>query len=306
MAIDHVDPTRLSYDVVDVFTDQPYAGNPLAVVQGADGLHKPQLQAIAREFNLSETTFPVPRGGRLGEPVRAYDVRIFTPEDEIPFAGHPTLGTAWMLRRRRALDTDEVVQHCGAGQVDVRVEDRGAELTATPREVGPREDADRLAAAVGLDPDDVAGAAYEASCGLGWAFLRVRPDAVSRSRSLRTGWTLERRGSDPLGGICVLSVEPRGDGLAVHARVYCPEVGVVEDPATGSAAAALGLVLATDGTAADGGTTAYTVEQGAEVGRPSVLRCRVEVAGGEARRVHVAGGVAHVASGGIRVPVVAR
>ncbi len=108
----------LDYDVVDVFTDRAYAGNPLAVVHGAGGLTPSQLQALAREFNLSETTFPTLRSET------AYDVRIFTPDTEIPFAGHPSVGTAWLLRRRGELSGAEVVQHCGAGEVPVRVRRR--------------------------------------------------------------------------------------------------------------------------------------------------------------------------------------
>src|SRR3954452_25553867 len=104
---------RLAFDVVDVFTDQPFAGNQLAVVHGADDLSTEQCQALAREFNFSESTFPsteVVDG-------REYATRIFPPGSETPFAGHPTLGTAWVLRERGLLTSDEVVQLCGAGRV---------------------------------------------------------------------------------------------------------------------------------------------------------------------------------------------
>ena len=107
---------RLAYDIVDVFTDRPFAGNQLAVVHGAGGLSTEQCQAIAQEFGYSETTFPVPGGDR------EYAVRIFTPGSEIPFAGHPTLGTAWVLRHRGELGGSEVTQHCGAGDVGVLFE----------------------------------------------------------------------------------------------------------------------------------------------------------------------------------------
>ncbi|MDQ3104426.1 MAG: PhzF family phenazine biosynthesis protein [Actinomycetota bacterium] len=287
----------LDYDVVDVFTDRAYAGNPLAVVHGAGGLTPSQLQALAREFNLSETTFPTLRSET------AYDVRIFTPDTEIPFAGHPSVGTAWLLRSVGQLDADEVVQHCGAGEVPVQVRQAGAELAATPQHVHRRDDASDLAAAVGLGADDVEGAAYEASCGLAWTFLRVRADAVARSRPSPPGWLPQSRAPDPMGGLAVVAVTGPGTSWAGHARVFFPSGGVVvEDPATGSAAAALGLVLAADGTAAAYGTTSYTIAQGAEIGRPSTLTCRVDVAAGRAVRVHVAGGVAHVASGRIAVP----
>lgn len=285
----------LGYDVVDVFADRPYAGNPLAVVHGAGDLDQPQRQAIARETNLSETTFPVPLADR-----RSYDVRIHTPEAEIPFAGHPTVGTAWLLRRRGDLDADAVVQHCGAGPVDVAVRESGAELTARARYVLDPAPADDVVASVGLDADDAIGGCRVASCGLAWAFLRVRPDAVARSRS--GTWVLPPGGDNPLGGLCVYALEPAGpDMLDVHARVFCPEHSIVEDPATGSAAAALGLVLAAEGTAA-AGTTGYVIAQGAEIGRPSTLRAEVDVTAGRAERVRVAGDVHHVASGRITVP----
>ena len=105
---------RLAYDIVDVFTDRPFAGNQLAVVHGAADLSTAQCQAIAQEFNYSETTFPAPRGDH------DYAVRIFTPGSEIPFAGHPTLGTAWVLRSRGELAEGDATQHCGAGEIGVR------------------------------------------------------------------------------------------------------------------------------------------------------------------------------------------
>jgi len=286
----------LDYDVVDVFTDRPYAGNPLAVVHGTDGLATAQMQALALEFNLSETTFPTVRAGGS-----AYDVRIFTTAEELPFAGHPTLGTAWLLRRQDRLERDDVVQHCGAGEVPVRVEADMAELSAQPRYVHLREDADALAAAVGLSSSDVEGPAYEASSGLGWVFLRVRADGVERARVPGSGWSVQPAGADLVGGVCVWSGAP-GDPVPVHARVFCPDVGVTEDPATGSAAAALGSVLVADGSAARDGETAYRIAQGTEIGRPSILHGRVEADGGHAVRVRVAGGVTHVATGTIAVP----
>ncbi len=286
----------LDYDVVDVFTDRPYAGNPLAVVHGTDGLATAQLQALALEFNLSETTFPTVRAGGS-----AYDVRIFTTAEELPFAGHPTLGTAWLLRRQDRLERDDVVQHCGAGEIPVRVDTDWAELITRPRYAHQRDDAEALAAAVGLDSSDVEGPAYEASSGLGWVFLRVRADAVERARVPVSGWSVQPVGSDVVGGVSVWSSVP-GDPLAVHARVFCPDVGVTEDPATGSAAAALGPVLVAGGSAARDGETAYRIAQGAEIGRPSILHGRVEADGGNAVRVRVGGGVTHVATGTIAVP----
>jgi trans-2,3-dihydro-3-hydroxyanthranilate isomerase len=287
---------ELAYDVVDVFSDRPYAGNPLAVVHGTEGLSADELLALAREFNLSETAFPTPRADG-----RAYDVRIFTPAVEIPFAGHPTVGTAWVLRQQAALLTDDVVQHCGVGPVPVRVAAEGAELAATPRHVQPRADAAALAESLGLPAADAVGVAYEASCGLGWLFLLARPGAVVRSRWPGPDWLPQMAGPDPVGGLVVAEVEPPdsdpGGALAVHARVFCPEKQIVEDAATGSAAAALGLVLVSASIAAADGTTRYTISQGAEIGRPSMLEGRVEARDGRAVVVHVGGRVVRVARG---------
>lgn len=291
------DPT-LEYTVVDVFTDRAYAGNPLAVVHGSEGLATEQLHAIAREFNLSETTFPQPVDAS------SYRVRIFTPETELPFAGHPTIGTAWVLTQRGELGAASVVQHCGDRQVEVRLRADGAELAVRPSELSGSLDLPWLLAAAGVAEGDLQGPVRAASCGLGFLYARVLVDAVRRSRPPGSSWRSPATGlSDPVGGLCVYAVEGSDAGvLRVTARVYCPEAGVPEDPATGSAAAALGLVLAADGlTAADGGT-AYVVSQGEQLRRPSVLRCRVEVAGGVAQRVHVGGGVVPVARGTLTPP----
>src|SRR5882724_7553064 len=114
----------LDYHVVDVFTDRAFTGNPLAVVLGGDELTSAQMQAIAREFNLSETTFPLPPTTAGAD----YRVRIFTPSQELPFAGHPSIGTAWVLRSLARLETGTATQECGAGLLAVDVDPRGATL----------------------------------------------------------------------------------------------------------------------------------------------------------------------------------
>lgn len=121
----------LAYEVVDVFTDRPFAGNPLAVVLDADDLSTPQLQAIAREFNLSETAFPL-----KATPGSTYRVRIFTPATEIPFAGHPSVGTASVLHRLGRIDAGPNLQDCGAGLLPVDVAVEGVTLTGGAPVVG--------------------------------------------------------------------------------------------------------------------------------------------------------------------------
>lgn len=295
----------LSYDVVDVFTDRPFAGNQLAVVHGAEELGTAQCLALAQEFGYSETTFPTRADGD------AYTTRIFTPGGEIPFAGHPTLGTAWVLREAGLLSATEVVQHCGAGEIGVRFQDDGGvELSATPRDlVGPLDDA--LVAAlledVGLSISDAAGPAWVAGTGLSFVHLPVTDEAVRRAhpslRSLREyADRLAAVGAtaDPVDGINLHHVAGEAPDLAVHARVFVPGLDVVEDPATGSAAAGLGMALVAAGRLPEGGR--YTITQGVEMGRPSQLFGRVDVEGGSPTRCHVAGRVQRIASGRIVVP----
>jgi trans-2,3-dihydro-3-hydroxyanthranilate isomerase len=291
---------RLRYDIVDVFTDRPFAGNQLAVVHGAEDLTTEQCLALAREFNFSESTFPAPAGAS------EYATRIFTPAGEIPFAGHPTLGTAWVLRSLGLLGSDSVTQVCGVGRIGVRFDGDRVELTATPRDlVGPV--ADELVAALvadlGLSLTDLAGPVYVAGCGLSFAHVPVVSDAVARAQvSTRPLGeyvpAIETR--DPFEGINLVAVSGSAPGLSVHARVFVPGLSVPEDPATGSAAAGLGIALVAAGLLPEGGS--YDIVQGVEMGRPSRLAGRVEVADGAATACHVAGGVQHVASGEIAVP----
>lgn len=296
----------LEYDVVDVFADAPFAGNQLAVVHGAGQLSDGSLLAIAREFNFSETTFPVPAGSTGG--VDRYRVRIFTPGGEIPFAGHPTLGTAWVLRERGEVDGEDLVQLCGAGEIGVCFQGSQVELRASPRDLAGPLVADvvhDLLDDVGLGPADLAGEAWLAGTGLTFVHLPVREDAVARAhpsvRRVAAYAAALPECVDPVDGINLHSVAA-GDGtsLAVHARVFVPGLAVAEDPATGSAAAGLGMVLVARGLMPDGGH--YRVRQGLEMGRPSRLHGRVEAADGRATGCFVGGTVHPVARGRITRP----
>ena len=291
---------RLPYDIVDVFTDRAFSGNQLAVVHGAGRLTGDQCLAIAREFNYSETTFPVPTGQD------EYSTRIFTPASEIPFAGHPTLGTAWVLRERGELGAGEATQVCGAGRIGVRLAEDHVELTATPRDlVGPLDDelVAALLADLGLSMTDLAGPVWVAGCGLTFAHVPVVPDAVKRAQVSVTPlaeYAAEVPVEDPFEGINLVAVTGEPPSLSVHARVFVPGLSVPEDPATGSAAAGLGMALVAAGVLPGGGS--YEIEQGVEMGRPSRLRGRVEAEGGRATACHVSGQVQHVARGEMVVP----
>jgi len=290
----------LRYDVVDVFTDRPFAGNQLAVVHEADGLSDAQLLALAREFHYSETTFPsrTSHGG--------YSVRIFTPGGEIPFAGHPTLGTAWVLRQGGVLTEDTVVQQCGAGEIAVTFGDGLVSLRATPGDLVPcpRQVAEEVLADLGIAGAPLSSAFF---AGTGLTFLHLQVDDASVSaarpafRPLET-YPLEPLGlQDPLGGIDVYAVSDLEQHRAdVHVRMFSPGLSVPEDAATGSSAAGLGLALVAARVLPRGGY--YRIRQGAEIGRPSTLHGSVDAAEGIAVSVNVAGAVQPIASGRIAVP----
>ncbi|MGW0502490.1 PhzF family phenazine biosynthesis protein [Micromonospora sp. NPDC003241] len=284
--------STLAYEIVDVFTDRPYAGNPLAVVFGADGLATEQMQALAREFNLSETVFVLP-ATQVGA---TYRVRIFTPTEELPFAGHPSVGAAVTASRRGLFGTGQVSQECGAGVLPIEVTDGGATLTGGTPTLGPEFDPEPLLEVAGLAADDHLGPAPRvAGCGLEFPFLPVRPDALARAE---VNPVAARRY-----GIEHVSVFSwNADTQTAQARVFVPGLGVPEDPATGSAALGLGVWLVATGLLPGEGRSSYTVRQGVEMGRPSTLSCTVTAAGGTALGASVAGHVMPVARGEILVP----
>jgi trans-2,3-dihydro-3-hydroxyanthranilate isomerase len=279
--------STLSYEIVDVFTDRPFAGNPLAVVFGGDDLGRDQMQALAREFHLSETVFVLPPT----QPGATYRARIFTPAAELPFAGHPSVGVAVTQMRRGLFPAGPVHQECGAGvlPIDVRA-DGSATLTGGAPEVGPALDPQALLAATGLAPSDLDGPPPRAAgCGISFTYLGVRPDAVARAVA----------GPYP-GDICVFAWDPVTNRS--HARVFAGASGVAEDPATGSAALGFGVYLVATGLLPGDGESSYVVNQGIELHRPSTLDCTVTAAGGSAVRATVAGHVVPIARGEIAIP----
>jgi trans-2,3-dihydro-3-hydroxyanthranilate isomerase len=279
----------LHFDIVDVFTDRPFAGNPLAVVHRARALATGQMQAIAAEFNLSETAFtmsPTAAGA-------TYKVRIFTPVRELPFAGHPSIGAAWALAFADMIGRGDVVQECGAGLLSVQVDAHGARVTGGTPQVGPDLPGAELAATVGLAADDLDRElpAGVAGAGVPFAFLPVRPEAVARA--VPDADTVASATAAQT-GLVVVAVD-RSTWTA-HMRMFGPQVGVVEDPATGSAGVALGVFLGAREVLPDGWTT-MPVAQGAEIGRPSRLEVQVRVAGGATVETAVRGEVKMVATG---------
>lgn len=298
----------LSYEVVDVFTDRPFTGNPLAVVFGADGLASEQLQALAREFHLSETVFllppteaakyrPPPTEAAKDRSSPTYRARIFTPEEELPFAGHPSVGAAVTGMRRGLFEAGEVVQECGAGLLPIQVDADGrATLTGGRPVVGDALDPAPLLEIVGLSTSDLAGPPPRAaSCGLEFHYLPVRPDAVPRAAGDPTA--ARRYGIDM---VSVFAWDPAT--ATARTRVFCPGVGVPEDPATGSAALGFGVWLVASGLVPGDGESAYTVRQGVELHRPSTLDCTVTARDGVAVSAMVTGHVVPIARGEIVIP----
>jgi trans-2,3-dihydro-3-hydroxyanthranilate isomerase len=293
--------STLAYEIVDVFTDRPFAGNPLAVVFGAEALAGDQMQSLAREFHLSETVFALPPSPGVAATYRA---RIFTPDVELPFAGHPSVGVAVTVVRRGLAQAGRLIQECGAGLLPVEVTAEGrALLTGGTPTLSAELDPKPLLELVGLAADDLAEAPpggpavapRQAGCGLEFVYLPVRPDAVARA--VFDPAVATRIGVHQLS---VFSWDPE-QGTA-HARIFSFRESVTEDPATGSAALGLGVWLVAAGWLTGDGISAYTVRQGAELHRPSQLDCTVTADAGAAVGATVAGHVVPVARGEIIVP----
>ena len=302
----------LTFHTCDVFTDRPFAGNPLAIVLGADDLSPGQMQILAREFNLSETIFVQ----RPRDPAHTARVRIFFPTAEIPFAGHPTIGCAIHLATAAAGAGDfetEVVLEEEAGLVPVRVWRRGTEtraefvapvvphgVTDAP-DLGRALDPARLAAALGLGADEIGVGGHRPGLWQGGPRFLYAPvaslDALGRARPIQPFWSEQMQAA----GVDSIYLYTRGVDCDFRARMFSPTAGIPEDPATGSASAILAAQLLAAGALGDG-ETRFSLRQGVEMGRPSDIGLTVVVRGGVLQQVRVAGGAVPVSSGQIRVP----
>lgn len=293
---------RRRFVTLDVFTARRFAGNPLAVVLDAEGLDDAALQAIAREFNLSETAFVLPPTA----PAHRARLRIFTPAAELPFAGHPTVGTAALLGRLDGLrGAGELIMEEGIGPVRCTVEpvdaDRGRvrfDLPALPRELGPPEDVAALAAALSLSPGDIGFDDFVPgrwSAGVPMTFVPVRSlGDVGRCRvDLARFERLPQSAA-----LFVFCRETVHSGCAFHARMFAPGMGVPEDPATGSAVAGFAGVLARFG-GLGAGDHAVAIEQGIEMGRPSVIELFMTIEAGALRHAAIGGEAVVVSEGTI-------
>jgi trans-2,3-dihydro-3-hydroxyanthranilate isomerase len=301
---------RHRFVTADVFTERAFGGNPLAVLPDAHGVAPARMQQIAREFNLSETVFVLPPD----DGAHTRSLRIFTPAHEVPFAGHPTVGTALVLAAIGAIElegeTTRITFEEGAGPVPVAIRAVGdravsAELTAPEAPaVGPAPAAPALAAMLGLAPADLrtdAGLPAAASTGLPFVIVELTDAAaLARARLDHALW----RGllADAEARLVFLFTrDVAGLDVDFRARMFAPSGGIEEDQATGSAAAALGGWLGLHELETDG-TARYVIAQGLEMGRPSRLEIAIERRAGQVVAVRVGGGAVLVSEGTIEVP----
>ncbi len=318
---------ELDFRTLDVFTDATFGGNPLGVFPDAAHLPSELMQKVALEMNLSETVFL----GPPETPEGTARVRIFTPEVEVPFAGHPTVGAAIYLattesvRARAGLDAD------GNGETRLLLEENVGPVPAVVRYDGGvpvfaqfttavlperRESPhslERLAAMVGLEAGDLGGNAPAplppamVSCGLPFHVIPVRTPTALRRAVMNTAIWQELLADSWAHHVYLVC--PLGEGAAaegspppdVRVRMFAPGSGVPEDPATGSAAAVLGGYLG-DASGCDDGTLRWLVAQGAEIGRPSLIEVEADRASGQTTAIRVGGGATFVSRGTMTIP----
>ena len=300
---------RLRFYTLDVFTTQRYSGNPLAVVMDADALDAAGMLRIAREFNLSETVFVL----KATRPAHTARVRIFTPGGEVPFAGHPTVGTAALLAELRSPETNGerdalIVLEEEIGTVRVGVRQKpGAPAHAefdVPKLPEPSAGVppnDMLAGALGLIPSEIGFENHKPSAysaGLPYIFVPVQSlAAIARAGVNPSHWP---QAFGTAHAAYVYCRETTHATSHFHARMFAPNMGVAEDPATGSAAAAFAAVVARFDTPRDG-IHKKIIEQGFEMGRPSLIELSLHISSGRLDTVRIAGHCVRVSDGMIEV-----
>ncbi|MGH1418116.1 MAG: PhzF family phenazine biosynthesis protein [Hyphomicrobiaceae bacterium] len=301
------------FHTLDVFTDTRFSGNPLAVVEEADALTTEQMQAIAHEFNLPETIFI--RSPK--KPGHSASVRIFTPTNEIPFAGHPTIGVAILLAHLTAPningEQDALIvleEEIGTVRVGVRLasgEPAYGEFRAPklPLDAGALPEVDRIGAAIGLIPSEIGFENHKPTCfaaGNAFAFVPVATLSAMRKAAVQPlGWAdaFEQQG---LVGVYLYTRQCEHTDSAFHSRMFAPGMGVPEDAATGSAAVCLAGVIQKFDMLRDG-THRRRIEQGYEMGRPSHIDLTIVVEGGVLNAVRIGGNAVRLAHGTLTVDV---
>ncbi|MGE0847683.1 MAG: PhzF family phenazine biosynthesis protein [Flavobacteriaceae bacterium] len=296
------------YAILDVFTQDRYAGNPLAVVFDADDFSTELCRKVAAEFNLSETVFVA----KASKPAHSAAIRIFTPASELPFAGHPTVGAAIMIARSRWPEASEqsgiVVLEEKIGTVRVGVTLGGKrgdfaefDIPKVPKPVDLDLDRDRVAASLGIEPKEIGFENHKMSAwsaGVPYAYIPVRDlDVLRRCKVDLAAFENTFAGSGHAYVYCRETFSQRND---FHARMFAPPLGVLEDPATGSAAAGFSAVLM-QFDQPPAGEHRYAIEQGHIMGRPSIIDVELVIEGGRMHTVRIGGSAVVVATGSLTI-----
>lgn len=287
---------RYRFVTVDVFTDRRFGGNPLAVFPDARGMRDAEMQALAAEFNLSETTFVLPPD----DPANTARVRIFTPKVELPFAGHPNVGTGFVLAEGMAQDVLRFEELAGLVEVRIARDSEGGVREAViaapqPLKLGPEFTPVQLAGCAGLEPWEIVTDNHPpvmASVGNPFVLIEVKAPALARAAGDGAEFRRVAASIPALASRSALYLYAR-DGERLRARMFSPALGVMEDPATGSAATPLAALMLHLSGAAE---AAFDVVQGVEMGRPSLLRTRAWRAA-DGIRASVGGGCVRVLEG---------
>jgi trans-2,3-dihydro-3-hydroxyanthranilate isomerase len=300
---------KLPYRIVDVFTDKMFGVNPLAVVLDGRGVTDQEMQALAREMNLSETTFVLPPDDRANN----FRVRIFTPGRELPMAGHPTIGTSFVLAREKMVPTDgdtvTIRLEEKVGVIPVRLEMKNGApdkiwMTQLRPTFGPAfRNVDAVAEILGIDK---AGIRSElpievVSCGMPFLFVPIRDLATMRRLKFNRDFCYRALGSLGVSEVFAFAMEVENAGSTVHSRMFAPELGVPEDPATGGASGPLGCYLVRHGLVPAKPTATIVSEQGMEMGRPSFIHIEITQEADEITSVKVGGQTVFVGGGEIEL-----
>ena len=300
---------RLQFQTVDVFTGTQFVGNPLAVVLNAEGLSSGQMQAIAAEFNLAETTFILPPR----DTAHTAEVRIFTPRSEMPFAGHPNVGTAYVLARAgtsygRPVSRDRVMFEEKAGLVPVEILHDGTTVVGAklaspqPLSVDAEIAGELVASACGLSPADIETTNHRpliASCGAPFILAELKSRSALLGASPNADVFRHQVAKLPAVSIMVYTQVHEAD-IDIRARMFAPHLNIPEDPATGSANVALIGLLARLRPEADL-VLMKTIAQGVEMGRPSLLKAEAVKSGGTVTATYIGGRCIPVMSGVIEL-----
>ena len=299
---------RYRFHTLDVFTETRFGGNPLAVVLDAEGIDDESMQKVTREFNLSETVFVL----KPDSSQHTAKLRIFTPARELPFAGHPTVGTACLLAGlksagkpgKQTLALEEKIGLIKAEVVVGSGESAEAEFVAAklPEAIVKAPPVERLAEALSLEPKDIGFEGHAPRCysaGNAHTFVPVASlDPIRRIKPNMQRWS--EVFDVKTGAPYIYCRQTERQGSSFHARMMAPNWGIAEDPATGAAAAAFAGVVMEHDKPADG-AHAFVIEQGFEMGRPSIIRLGIEVKGVKLAQVRVGGHAVRVSEGTIEI-----